>query len=108
MQHSRIVSHNHHCPSPIPRQRRQNLHHGLSALGIERRRRFVRQDDPRLARECSSDRNPLLLTAAHVRRIVLAPIGKAHLLQQFACASARRRLRHSFQSQSHFDVLLRC
>src|SRR4051812_20627858 len=41
----------------------EQRHHGLAVARIEVARRFVREEDRRLARKCARDRHALLLTA---------------------------------------------
>ena len=71
----------------------QLLHHVQDLadhLRVERGRRLVEQHDPRLHRERPCDRDPLLLTARQLERVLGGLLGDAHALEQLACLAPLR------------------
>ena len=56
----------------------QDFHAGVR---IEVAGRLVGQDQRRVVDQRTADRHPLLLSAGHLRRLVIGPIGQAHAIQ---------------------------
>ena len=60
----------------------QQLHHRHAVLGIERRRRLVRQNDGGRAGKRTGNRDALLLAARHLRRHGVDAMAKAHCFER--------------------------
>ena len=78
-------------------QRANGAEHLAHQLGIERRRRLVKQDDLRTHRQRASDSNALLLAAGEPTRETALSALQPHFLQQ------RTRTRFGFPFRFAFD-----
>ncbi len=61
----------------------QQCHDLFAASGIERRRRFIRQDEPGIVGQCPGDGHPLLFAAGEQGREIIGPLTDLHVFQEF-------------------------
>ena len=73
---------------------------------VQRRKRFVHQQDLRLDRKRSGDSHTLLHTAGKLLGIVVCKLGQIHKLQHFLCLFHTVCLRHFHDLQRHFHIFL--
>ena len=76
----------------------QQIHDVPAVGGVEIAGRLVRQHDRRIVGERARQRDPLLLAARQLRRIVMGAAGQADLFEQRPGAAARRRPRRGSPS----------
>jgi len=82
------------------------IHRVATGLLVERRRGFVCEDDLRLPDQRPCDRDPLLLPAGKLFRVVTHPVTEAHRLEYFDGAPPHLALRKLFvERHAHLDVL---
>ena len=70
-------------------ERLHDAQHLADRLRVERRGRLVEQHQRRLHRERAGDRDPLLLAAGELRRMLVGLLGEADLAQQLLRALLR-------------------
>lgn len=83
-----LVCNNDHCPTFDS----ETLHDAQDLayqLWIERRGRFIKEKNFWLHRECSGDRDPLLLPTGKLAWIVTASVAEPHLIQVSPCTFVR-------------------
>ena len=88
-----VVVRDHQDRLPTGVQPPEQLEHLVPALGVERARRLVGEQQRRLVRERTRDREALPLTTREHARRVLRLVGEAEQVEQVACAVSRPRLR---------------
>ena len=69
----------------------KQLHHRFAVRRIEVTRRFVGEEDERIAGDRAGDGDALLLTAGELRRIVLHAVAHAHALERVRARAACAR-----------------
>ena len=83
---------------------RQQRHHGVSVLAVERRRRLVGENDGRIADDGARDRDALLLAAAELARkrvgLVRKPDGGECLVAPWRARRGERSPRTSSASRT--------
>jgi hypothetical protein len=103
-EHAAVVGNDDDAAIAFAGERAEQIHHHVTALRIERRRRFVGEDNRRIAGDRARDRDALLLAAAEIGRIRVAFGAESHLLQErgrpLACLAAR----HALEIERERDV----
>ena len=84
----------------------QKVHDRFAIAGIQVSRRFVGQQDQRLAYYRPRHRHPLLLAARKLARQVLSPMGHPHFFQCFVYALFAFGRSHASISQGELDILI--
>src|ERR1044072_2945261 len=84
----------------------EQRHDGLAVARIKVGRRFVREEDRRLARESARDRNTLLLTAGELAGQMFGAMAHADALQRFEHETFTLARTHAAISQRQLDVLI--
>ncbi len=83
----------------LPLHAPQFAAHLQAQIFVERRQRFVQQQDARIGDQCARQGNALLLAARELRRQAVGERLQMHLLQQFARAGMSIGLRCA----AHFE-----
>lgn len=83
----------------------EQVHDDPGALRVERRRRLVRQNDPRVVGKCASDRHPLRLAAGQLGRKGVPAMTNFQVVKQLNSAAAGLLGRKAGQMQHHRDIL---
>src|SRR5690606_6262506 len=100
-----VVSDDDDGPSVLRGKAAEQGHHGLAVLPIERRGRFVGQNDPWVARQGARDRDPLLLSAAEVGGKCVALFRKTDGVEELGGGPAKLAARNALEVESYGDVL---
>ena len=101
------MGYDHNRLMPLPREGGQETVKSRRRSRVKVPRRLVRQQQPRLRRQCPRDRDALRLATGQLRRHVLGAIREAHRFEQRARTRARQLEVPARQEQRHHHVLLR-
>ncbi len=80
--HARIVGDHHHGTAILARQCVQQRRHMLAGFAIQRRRRFVGEQDRRRTDQCPGNRHPLFLATGQFRRMRMRAFTESEPFQQ--------------------------
>ena len=98
----RVVGH--HDDQPVFGDLLQQLHNLDRGLGVQRARRFVRQQDIRVVHQGAGDGDALHLAAGHLVRLLLKLIPEPDFAQGFLRPAAALGMRHARDRQRQLHI----
>ena len=99
----RVVGHHHH--QPILGHLFEQLHHLHAGFGIQRSRRFIRQNNVRVIHQRPGNGHPLHLSAGHFAGLFSQLRAQPHLLQRLLGPAPALRLGYAGEGQRQLHIL---